>query len=664
MNKRVLLFAVFTGLPLLGQPQQIQSLLAKIATYQYGGDPAPAIQLEELVGKQSGSAESKKMIEPLLLKFLQSEATPAGKEAGFRALSLVGSNAAIPVLAPLLTQVDTAEMARYALAAIPGPAVDEALRKGLAAAPSDRIKVGLINSLGRRRDAKSVQAIAPLIVSRNPEVTAAAAAALASISDRAAMDALAAARKNSSGQIRELVSQAYVVGADHAAARGDKIRAAAVYKDLSAPTELSTVRARAFKGLAAADPKSGIAALIAEIKSDDAERQVIGIRLISGIQGSEVTKALVSEFPTLTPVGQVHALTALASRGDASARPVVAAALKSTESAIRAAALSALGQLGDELSVKMLAEAAATGKEPELSAARRSLYSLRGANIDSAITGAIGSATGKVKSELIVAAGERAVTGAATALTTAARDTDPDVRREALRALRNVGGAAQTQALLDLLLKSSTSSERRDATQTLAAVLRRAQPAPVAPVVSAYRATPAKEARLSLLEVMGQTSNTEVLPVLREGIKDPDPEIARGAILALTAWDDPTPLPDLLNLAKGTARSVPGEPPPAVTGFGRGNPPPTNNLQILALRGVLRLVTLPSKRSASENGLLLSDAMRLASQTPEKRTILSLLPSFPSKESLGVARAAVTDQAVTTEAKIAVDQVADALKLK
>jgi hypothetical protein len=56
--------------------------------------------------------------------------------------------------------------------------------------------------------------------------------------------------------------------------------------------------------------------------------------------------------------------------------------------------------------------------------------------------------------------------------------------------------------------------------------------------------------------------------------------------------------------------------------------------------------------------------MRLASQTPEKRTILSLLPSFPSKESLGVARAAVTDQAVTTEAKIAVDQVAEALKLK
>ena len=126
-----------------------------------------------------------------------------------------------------------------------------------------------------------------------------------------------------------------------------------------------------------------------------------------------MTKALVSEFPRLTPIAQVHLLTALASRGDASARPVVSAALKSTEPAVRAGALSALGKLGDESSVKVLAEAAAAGKEPELSAARRSLYSLRGANIDSAITGAIGSSTGKVKSELIIAAGERAITSAA-----------------------------------------------------------------------------------------------------------------------------------------------------------------------------------------------------------------------------------------------------------
>src|SRR5687767_12578681 len=97
-----IMVAVLAALPLAGQTQQIEPLLAKIATYQYGGDPAPAVQLEELIGKLSGSAESKKRTEALLLQFIQSDATPAGKEAAFRGLSLVGSSASIPVLAPLL----------------------------------------------------------------------------------------------------------------------------------------------------------------------------------------------------------------------------------------------------------------------------------------------------------------------------------------------------------------------------------------------------------------------------------------------------------------------------------------------------------------------------------------------------------------------------------
>jgi hypothetical protein len=85
---------------------------------------------------------------------------------------------------------------------------------------------------------------------------------------------------------------------------------------------------------------------------------------------------------------------------------------------------------------------------------------------------------------------------------------------------------------------------------------------------------------------------------------------------------------------------------------------------VLALRGVLRLITLPSKRSVSESGLLLRDTMGLAGQTAEKRAVLSLLASFPSKESLEVAQAATTDQAVANEAKVAFAQVTEALKLK
>jgi hypothetical protein len=61
---------------------------------------------------------------------------------------------------------------------------------------------------------------------------------------------------------------------------------------------------------------------------------------------------------------------------------------------------------------------------------------------------------------------------------------------------------------------------------------------------------------------------------------------------------------------------------------------------------------------------MLGESMRLASQSAEKINILSMLPYFPSKASLTVAQAAVRDEAVANEAKVAVAQLQEALKLK
>jgi hypothetical protein len=299
--------------------------------------------------------------------------------------------------------------------------------------------------------------------------------------------------------------------------------------------------------------------------------------------------------------------------------------------------------LGDSSSVKLLAEQAAAGQGAEQTAARKSLSGLSGSGVDAAIIAAIGSTSGKVKAELIAAAGERGATNAADTLAKAAQETDPDVHREAVRALKNVAGPAQIPALLDLLLKASTAPDRRDATQTLASVLRRSQPAPVGAVLAAYKTASAVEPRLSLIEVLGQTSSEEALPLLRDGLKDSNPEVVRAAILALSGWDSPAPLADLLPIAKS------------------GSSPA---LQILALRGYLKLLALPSQRPDTDSARLLGEAMRLASQPAEKITVLSLLQAFPCKESLQLAEASVGDEAVATEAKAAVDRINRALKYK
>jgi HEAT repeat protein len=377
------------------------------------------------------------------------------------------------------------------------------------------------------------------------------------------------------------------------------------------------------------------------LNSQSLDVQAAAIRLLSGIPGPKITTLLVQQFPKLSPPGQVRLLTALADRGDASATPLFIASLKNPE--IRGTALSGLGKLGDASSVTVLTEAAATSQGAEQASARASLYALRGSAVDKAIVSALESATGKTKVELIMAAGERGITTAADLLVQAVNDKDPDIHREALRALRNVAGPAQIPALLEILVKSSAASDRREAAQTLASVLKRSESARVDAVLSTYKSTTGMPARLALLEVMGQTSSDEALSTLRAALKDRSPEVARGAILALSEWATPVPMPDLLAIAQSGA-----------------NP----TLQVLALRGYLKLMGLPSQRPATESAKMLAEVMHLAKQPAEKRTVLALLPTFPSKESLQIAEAATKDQDVGKEAKAAVDRINGLLKFQ
>jgi HEAT repeat protein/type 1 glutamine amidotransferase len=619
----------------------LEPILARIATYEVGQSRDPVAQLNRFVGESLESPALLGEIEARLIRFLQSGATAAGKNVAFRELSLVAGPASVPVLAGLLAREETAEMARYALARIPGPAADEALRKALGET-SGKVRIGIINSLGQRGDAQSVPQLRALALSSDSAIAGAAVGALGGIASRPALEALAAARGKLSGPARQRASEAYLECAGRLAAGGDKGAALKVYQQLIARAEPEMVRVAALSGLAAVEGRNAAPALVAGIESDSTRVRDAAIRILNGLPGPEITAALVRQFPKLPASGQVRLVTALAGRGDASALPLLVQAAKGSIAEVREAALAGLGKLGDETTVTFLAEAAAAGQGLEQAAARRSLSDLPGPAVDAAIVAAIGSTTGKVRLELITAAGERGSTGAAGALVRALQERDPDVRRGALRALRSVGGAAEVPALLEAL-KVSEPADRREAAQALAAVLKRSRPAGAGSLISAYQAATALETRVALLEALGQASTPDALRLLRGCLADPNPEIARAAVLALSEWADPAPLPDLLAAAKSGASPA---------------------LQVLALRGFLKLVALPSPRPHAESAGLLREAMGLAREPAEKRAVLSLLPAYPCPEALKLAEASAEDESVATEARLAVNRLRSALKLK
>src|SRR6185369_8838669 len=130
---------------------------------------------------------------------------------------------------------------------------------------------------------------APLVSHANPDVAASSAAALAAIADGQALNALATARKSAGGAQRQRISEAYLVCADHFAERGDRAAAVKVYQEMVAPAEAAPIRARALKSFATADAKAAMPAMMAELRSNTAERQVPVIRLMSTIPGPDVS---------------------------------------------------------------------------------------------------------------------------------------------------------------------------------------------------------------------------------------------------------------------------------------------------------------------------------------------------------------------------------------
>ena len=124
-----------------------------------------------------------------LISVLQSDAPPQEKAITCKKLLVYGTKDAVPALAALLKDKDLASWSRIALEAIPDPAAAAALRDALGQVEG-RLLVGVINSIGVRRDAQAVPALVEKLNSSDAQVASAAAAALGAIGGELAAKAL------------------------------------------------------------------------------------------------------------------------------------------------------------------------------------------------------------------------------------------------------------------------------------------------------------------------------------------------------------------------------------------------------------------------------------------------------------------------------------------
>ncbi|MFI5382252.1 MAG: HEAT repeat domain-containing protein, partial [Tepidisphaerales bacterium] len=421
-----------------------------------------------------------------LIEVLKSDAPRDVKADALRQLAIVGTKDAVPVIAPLLLDEQLSHMARYALEPIADASVDAALRDALGKAKG-RPLVGVIGSLGIRKDVKAVGALAKFLTDADPDVAQAAARALGRIGTPEAAKAIEGALAGTPvGNQVAFCEGLFRIG-DTFAAAGQKDAAIAIFdnvRKLNSPSH--QVCSAALRGAILARQKDGIALLKESLTGKDPILFAAAAGTSREMPGAEVTQVLCDSLKGSSVDNQTVIFQTLGRRQDPAALPTVLAAAartsmmpdadaaavaagKAAEKTRRLDAIHCAAEIGDPSAAPALLELMGDADKEVATLAQECYASLPGKAVDDAVLAMFnGSDNGKrlVGLDLIA---RRRMTACLPAVIKAAGDADPAVRGSAIRKLGEMAGPADLPALLDLLSKSE-GGDTDAAAQAISAV--------------------------------------------------------------------------------------------------------------------------------------------------------------------------------------------------
>ncbi len=589
---------------------------------------------------------------PALLATLNTAEAPiAQRVLACQNLALIGGSDAIPAFAALLDHPQLAVHARNGLEVHPDPAAATALRSAL---PNLRggFLVGVVNSLGVRRDPQSVEALIALALDPSKGAAPESLLALGRIASPPATAAVTQTLKTGPAALWTAAAEGCLLAAEAMHKRGDAPSALALFESARSAEVPLPLRLAATRGAILAAQDRGIPLLLEQFRSSDPTFSQLAARVARELPGAAVAQALAAELGRASNPVQVLILGALSDRADLGVSGAVERLAVSTSPAVRIAALEALGTLGTPYSIPILlrsldAPGSGSDTSPEVEAAVASLSRLADAGTDAAILTALPQSSPSTRARLSSILGYRNAQGATTALLRQASDPDPIVSKAAFDALAAVATVAELPQVIRVAVSRTDTSVRDRAERSVYGICLKQADASSrsAPLAAAFREIELPSARASLLQVMAMLGDPAGSRAIAAACEDPLPETRDTALRLLVNWPDSSPVPTLLRIFKTTANDV---------------------HRNLALRGIVTLSTLwagdqaaPSdskspRRPPAESVTWLSEAnSALRNQPDEKKIILSGLGDLNCAEGLRMLKPYLDDPAVRHEAELA-----------
>lgn len=547
-----------------------------------------------------------------LLAVLKSDASPAEKALACKNLAIYGSEAAVVELAKLLPDEQLSSWARIALEAIPGSAANAALRDA-ADKLQGKLLIGMINSLGVRRDAEALPVLKKRLQDVDHEVASAAAIALGKVGGQQAAALLVAALPVATEpHVRSAIAQGCVLCAERMLADGQHAESAILYDLVRGADMPMQRRVEATRGAILARQQKGIPLLIETLHSPERKLFQIGLATARELSGNDVDQALADQLDKLPSERAALLITAMADRPDSAPMAAIMKAAQTDDKTLRLAAVDALRRVGNETCLPVLMQTALDSDTDVATLARQSLAELSGDGVDVQIVKLLAAADDQSSPVLLELVGRRRIEAVAEVLPWLENENSA-IRHAALKAL----GETVTLQRLSLLIEQAVSPKQpEDATAAQQALkvasVRMPDREACAEQLSQAIDRSSVAAKVTLLEILSEVGGVLALKTLDKAARNSDDALQDAASRLLGKWNNVDAAPVLLDLAK-TA--------------------PADKYRVRALRGYLGLARKFAMPEADRVQMCRS-AIDATGRVAEHKLALEVLKLHPSPEGL------------------------------
>jgi HEAT repeat protein len=624
--------------------EDIPQLVNEAAAYQPGQSLEPFRGMELLVRESVSRPALRGRLEAGLVGLLGPSSSLEAKRFACQQLGIVGSGAALPALARLLANEETAGIACLALTTYPRGKADEVLREALATV-SGASRIQVITALGDRRDLRAVRVLAKTAGDPGVEVAEAAIAALGKIGDAAARKAIAGLRSQARPELEPALTEAALRCAERLSASGNRRAAVAAYEELLDSAPAARVRRGAFDALLRLDERRRRQRIIEALNGMDSALKPLAIAAVGTLPADVSSEPFIAEMHKLTPAEQVWMMDSLANREDLTARLAISVNVSSPHTPVRLAAIRALGRVGDASVVPIFARAFDSSKNAEESRViETALVNLRGgAATDKAITAEAKRCSGKARASFIPVLARRLGPAANPIFFADTENQDAAVATAAFRALGKTAAESDAPALVEALVDLHDKEVRPDAENAALKALAKVQSAASrsALVRGALGRARTIDSRRSLLRLLPGCADAHALAALKTAVADSDPGIRDAAIRALAEWPDAAAWDTLAGLCNQSDNEV---------------------LQGLALRGLVRLA---SEENGRPDSVLAGRYLMLVASArtdADFRLVLGALAGVAHPDALHLAVSLLSRPGLRAEAEAAVRRIAEAIK--